>query len=128
MERLSELILYQAKTIRENNCTTVSAEKSDEIADRLAYYEDMEEQGRLVVLPCKVGDALFDISEFVYGEDCPMMYEDRVRYIELQKDQKTGELVFCIEGTDFKYEDFGKTVFLTREDAERALKEGADHE
>ena len=99
-----------------------------EAIDRLAYYEDMEEQGRLVVLPCKVGDALFDISEFVYGEDCPMMYEDRVRYIELQKDQKTGELVFCIEGTDFKYEDFGKTVFLTREDAERALKEGADHE
>ena len=40
-----------------------SAEKSikrrDEIIEKLAAYEDAEEQGRLVVLPCKVGDTVF---------------------------------------------------------------------
>lgn len=94
----------------------------DRIVHRLAYYEDLEEQGRLVVLPCKVGDTFFDVSEFVNGDEYPEMYEDKVRYIELQKDRETGELVFCIEGIDFRYDDFGKTVFLTREEAEAALK------
>ena len=31
-------------------------------------------------------------------------------------------------GTRYSFNGIGKTVFLTREDAERALKEGAEHE
>ena len=34
----------------------------DEILDKLAYYEDLEEQGRLKILPCNVGDELYRIT------------------------------------------------------------------
>lgn len=32
--------------------------------DKLAEYEDLEEQGRLVVLPCKEGDTVYKIVKF----------------------------------------------------------------
>lgn len=34
-----------------------------ELRERLKYYEDLEEQGRLLVLPCKVGDTVYEILE-----------------------------------------------------------------
>lgn len=41
---------------------------------RLARYEDAEEQGRLIVLPCKVGDMVYeitpDVAEIVRCKDC----------------------------------------------------------
>ena len=36
-----------------------------EVIDKLAYYEDLEESGRLVELPCRIGDALY-----VFGHEC----------------------------------------------------------
>lgn len=44
-----------------------------EVCDKLADYEDLEEQGRLLKLPCKVGDKIFldfagfgkDIDKFI---------------------------------------------------------------
>lgn len=33
-------------------------------ANELAYYEDLEEQGRLIVLPCKEGDVVYKIVKF----------------------------------------------------------------
>lgn len=85
--------------------------------------KEFEDKSLYIKLPCKVGDTLFDISEFVYGEKMPEMYEDKVEYIELQKDRESGELIFCVDGLDWRYDDFGKTVFFTREEAEEALKE-----
>lgn len=34
------------------------------LAEKLKYYEDAEEQGRLLVIPCKIGDRLYWIDEF----------------------------------------------------------------
>ena len=34
-----------------------------ELREKLKYYEDLEEQGRLLVLPCKVGDVVYEILE-----------------------------------------------------------------
>ena len=55
------------------NCQTI-----DDVVDKLADYEDLEEQGRLVILPCKVGDTVWDndcgrpcaytITAFSFGE------------------------------------------------------------
>lgn len=40
--------------------------------EKLADYEDAEEQGRLVILPCKIGDTIYEVSyenrEFVIKE------------------------------------------------------------
>lgn len=38
---------------------SLTARAYREAIDRLAHYEDLEEQGRLVVLPCKVGDTVY---------------------------------------------------------------------
>ena len=90
-----------------------------EIISRLATYEDAEEQGRLVILPCKVGDALFVTDE---GTPLPA-----VRMVELVTWRNGKVLIRAVNsrtGIDYYClaEDFGKTVFLTREEAKAALK------
>ena len=117
MERLSEQLRWWATECDRTNYGCQARKSLVEAADRLAYYEDMEEQGRLVVLPCKVGDTVYFIAH--QFQMFPKYYWERV----------------IVEYTITSYADYftqtetlGKTVFLTREDAERALKEGADHE
>lgn len=68
--------------------------------DKLAAYEDAEEQGRLVILPCKVGETVWRVN-----------FDKRRKRIE--------EIRFDVN----VYNAFGKTVFLTREEAEAALQE-----
>lgn len=86
--------------------------------NKLAEYEDAEEQGLLVRLPCKVGDDLYCI---VNGE------------VKKLKVHSFGVPDFEITDIEFKYVDgfkivrfvgkIGKTVFLTREEAEKKLEE-----
>lgn len=92
--------------------------------ERLKWYEDLEERGRLVVLPCKVGDTVYDVGEFINGIPYPEMYELRADFIGVGI-SKEGRTTFDIDCNDFLYEDFGKTVFLTREEAEAALEKEA---
>ena len=91
------------------------------IADRLAEYEDLEEQGLLIKLPCKIGGTIYDIYEFVENKYSPEMYEYEVDEITIVKDKEG--IYFVIDSADFWSEDFGKTVFLTREEAEKALED-----
>jgi hypothetical protein len=89
--------------------------------DKLAYYEDLEEQGRLVILPCKMKDTLFMIKD---GE----VYSGTVRFLrwEYHKDRGVRSDIAANPNPYFSigasFDDFGKTVFLTREEAEAALK------
>ena len=106
--------------------------------NRLAAYEDSglspeevqkmaraKAEGRLVVLPCKVGDIIY--------ADC---YGDIIGWEVHQIEMRTGKPTQYIArgddegyGTpeiDFVGEDIGKTVFLTREEAEKALQEGSE--
>ena len=97
--------------------------EEDLIIDRLAYYEDMEAQGRLVVLPpFKIGDTIYDIWEAKRNgtdEIRKMVITDIYAHID-----KRRRVQFVINGFYFNPYDVGKTVFLTREEAEQALKEG----
>ena len=88
---------------------------------------EAKQEGRVVVLPCKVGTTLYDVSEFVDRVPYPEMYEWHADYIGVGM-SKDGKTIFDIDGVDFLYEDFGKSVFLTREEAETALEKGAQHE
>lgn len=95
------------------NCKTVK-----NMIEKLATYEDLEEQGLLVRLPCKVGDYLYCI---VNGK------------VKKLKVHSFGVSDFEITDIEFKYVDgfkivrfvgeVGKTVFLTREEAEKKLEE-----
>lgn len=80
---------------------------------KLDDYEDLEEQGLIVRLPCKVGDSVF----IIVGKD---ISKQKIRKIEISdcgiifktnKQKRT----FSIAG-------FGESVFLTREEAEKKLK------
>ena len=89
--------------------------------NRLAEYEDMEEQGLLVRLPCKVGDTVYDISEFVERTPYAEMYEFHADYIGIGKSDD-GRTVISIDCMDYYMDDFGRIVFTSREEAEKALE------
>lgn len=101
----------------------------DGIAKKLSEYEDMEEQGRLVKLPCKVGDILYrvDVDPNITEHD---IIPYRIDNIVLCDD---GDILFKYDAYDGiicglksltegeLYLDYYK-VFLTREQAEQALQ------
>lgn len=103
-----------------DNCSkgTGDCDRLKAMVNRLAKFEDLEEQGLLVRLPCKVGDTVYKITRFCSGgiRDCGYSYEC----------SECPEYKPFIEYIEFKItilKDIGKTVFLTREEAERKLEE-----
>lgn len=78
----------------------------------------------VVVLPCKVGDKTFLLLEKVTG-GYDIIESECVRIIE-NKYSRIFSMAFDCEEIgntlEFHLEDFERWVFLTREDAERALK------
>ena len=86
-----------------------------EAIQKLAEYEDLEEQGLLLRLPCKVGDTIYRC-----GDPIKKVYEWDIEHIEIFYD----EIVFIDDSDNsFTVGDIGKTVFLTREEAEAKMKE-----
>lgn len=94
---------------------------------KLAELEDAEEQGLLLRLPCKVGDTVYAfLSTCNYFTECqinkielkPTLYGNTCYFLEPIGHR--GCLYRCFE------DDFGKTVFLTKEEAEVKLKEMED--
>lgn len=91
-----------------------------ELLEELKSYKDLEEQGLLVRLPCKVGDIMFRINK---GAKNPVI-ELTVTQIDITTrsynleviDRECGELM-CFKS------DIGRTIFLTREEAEKKLEE-----
>ena len=99
---------------------------------KLAHYEDMEEQGKLLILPCKPGDKVYAIkkrfSVCKYGrrwdsnceEGCP--YDNysgcdskSEYYIEIQVMNTVINIIIMMN-------KLGKTVFLTEQEAKEALE------
>ena len=86
--------------------------------NKLAELEDLQEQGLLVKLPCEVGDEVYYIFAGSCGQDwcndeCFGCEDSR---LEIRV------CPFCITMID----DIGKTVFLTKAEAEAKLKELGD--
>lgn len=113
---------------------TDCAEKYEQVAnwlEELKSYKDLEEQGLLVRLPCKVNDKLYHFYD--------MNFEDN--FADVTPDEFISEVIAaefiidrheitikCIAGWNTRYEylpvvEIGKTVFLTREEAEKKLEE-----
>lgn len=107
----------------------------EDMVKKLANYEDLEEQGRLIKLPCKVGDTVWDndygrpcaytITAFSFGE-CeeyicePVTTKEVVFYYTNSSGSITGS---------FAESEIGKSVFLNKSEAESKLKEwGCDND
>lgn len=98
---------YYPKCFEKCNGLGASSECDDceittSVCEKLGEYEDLEEQGRLIKLPCKVGTDIY----YILGipNETPCVIESCV--FELSDIQK-----------------IGKTVFLTKSEAEAKLKE-----
>lgn len=95
--------------------------------ERLRTYEDLEEQGLLLKLPCKVGDTVYYISEG-FIEPCTVEVIFLADYVDKDGNQSyMAEIHYDREdcpyvSTEIYFTDFGKTVFLTRAEAEGTLK------
>ena len=84
------------------------------VGGRPAEYEDLEEQGSLVRLPCKVGDTVYSIWSGL-GQDQTVKV-DRVWHFTVR------DKVYIT--TDYIEEgELGVDIFLTQEEAEKKLKE-----
>lgn len=84
--------------------------------DRLEELAEADRAGRLAVLPCKAGDTVYRI---VRDADLHIA-RDEVRNMYFADD-----MTLCVElvgGRIILSEKFGKTVFMTREEAEKALE------
>ena len=94
-------------------------------ARKLCDYEDLEEQGLLVRLPCKVGDTVYRVNAGAKQPIIPMTVseihflcyknERAVRFDAIDKEYM-GE-------SCYRLEDIGRIVFLTHEEAEKKLEE-----
>lgn len=78
----------------------------------------------VIVLPCNVGDTVYSYDENLYA-----LLDYRINQITLSDGAPTLYSGLCfnkdelLSDTDFVKSDIGKTVFLTKEEAEKALKE-----
>lgn len=102
-------------------------ELQNDTCEKLGHYEDLEEQGLLLKLPCKVGSTLWsndfgiEVTGFSYknlnddedDDDCDYGDEIVLHY------RSCGG---AITGK-FAESEIGKTIFLTREEAEKKLEE-----
>ena len=103
---------------------------ADKILTKLADYEDLEEQGLLVRLPCKVGDDVYIIpSPPIYGLNIFYGCENvnRVYHQHIESITFAGSHWYATGRNEYKEKvlndtAFGTTWFLTREEAENKLE------
>lgn len=124
----TELTPEAVKSLRESLIGAISAEIAEEQGyvevNRAKEIASAEAEGRLVVLPCKVGDRVYLL--WSCGKNGKSVSDLVVKHIDIdlmpdiefacRKEKGTGSYWF------FKPNDIGKTVFLTHEEAEAALK------
>jgi hypothetical protein len=99
------------------------AENPAAVFDKLQELFQQYDEGLIKMLPCKVGDTVYfdDAKHYQAPEDI----EPRIREVEVD-DITIANPYWKLNGGDEEFlpDDFGKTVFLTREAAEKALERG----
>lgn len=108
-----------------------------QVFKKLADYEDLEEQGLLVRLPVKIGDDIYKIpskanydlnvlngykaNNRVYHQKVhSIVFSQRGWFAQCDKDSIHAPNVICVDV------EYGKTWFLTHEEAEKKLEELKD--
>lgn len=79
--------------------------------------EDFKDRSRFVELPCTVGDTVYVL--------CKQIVCDTVDGIAIEKfpDSSIRYQIYCEKSrATYEFKDFGKTIFLSHEEAEQALK------
>ena len=100
------------------------AVQAAELRERLKFYEDLEEQGRLIVPPCKVGDTVWYLNKHLHIT----LFQNSVYKAEVVRIVTTSlgtSIVIQIKSEGIceipDITDWGISLFPTREEAEQAL-------
>lgn len=120
MERLTTCVGYQNnKPVYKTNIDMRKLGATDKLKNALGKYEDAEEQGLLLQLKAKPNDTVYT---FIMGIVKPMKILRISTYII---DEKIIIDYQCQNDDNFRNftnDEFGKFVFLTENEAEKALK------
>ena len=111
----------EIKSMQEEHFSGLEMAKLHSALMELKKYQEADKDGRLVVLPCKVGDRLYEVT----GRKTISVYKVRAIRVELfglfiEWDIVEGFVWQSLAGINAG--EIGKTVFLTREEAEKALE------
>jgi hypothetical protein len=89
--------------------------------EELAEYKKLEQQGLLIKLPCKIDSVVYAIKD---GEIKVIRcdYTDGYGFVEVNG--YTDDIDWELQ---IDFSDFGKTVFLSQEEAEKALEESKNN-
>lgn len=94
-----------------------NCEITTSVCEKLGEYEDLEEQGRLIKLPCKIGTEVYNTTWWDDVQE-KVVVKGKTYYRTVHKYKITKS-----KFSYFEIGEFGKTVFLTKEEAEAKLKE-----
>ena len=117
LNRLFDYTLTESRTLQEQLA----------LIDRLRELAEADKDGRLAVLPCKVGDTLWVIGRDNVPRKMELEAPD-IRTVCTDEDNLCMSTCnrkpdgFCAYRLRNDGADIGKTVFLTREEAEKALE------
>lgn len=95
------------------------ADKHNITTEHIEHLLSAEQENRLIVLPCKVGDTVWRIV----GRGTNGHKDVQQRKVLAVTIYHTGDIIIHTDGME---NEFGKTVFSTREEAESALG-GVEH-
>lgn len=120
MERLTKTYSNGTHGAADNlPCGENSYQYKGLLLEALGKYEDAEEQGLLLRLPCKVGDTVYRINKA-----SKKISEHKVLKIETEMLETFFATKIWFENYDFTFAHrFGEVIFFTREEAEAKLKE-----
>ena len=110
----------EIKSMQEEHFSGLEMAKLHSALMELKKYQEADKDGRIVVLPCKVGQRVFALLDT----------DKHISECEVKQIGMGNEIGFiglepiCARGREYgvALNGFGKTVFLTREEAEKALE------
>lgn len=115
---LSKLAAYEETGLEpEETLTAKEMEYINFALNECKKYKDLEDEGRLIKLPCKVGDEVYVLRKDKIIEKGEIICISKHRYATMLNiyfgDRRE---------TTINIDDFGRLVFLTREEAEKVLE------
>lgn len=125
VEKLKNMRLFMQIEDENNDCKfTEDDYKANEMAiqalEKLKDYEDLEKQGRLIKLPCKIGTEVYNITWWDDAQE-KVVVKGKTYYRAVRKHKVTKSTFSYFDIFDIA--EFGKTVFLTKSEAEAKLEE-----
>lgn len=125
MERLTEREPYWLGEEFWTYAMEPTDEEIESVYEKLRHYENLEEQGLLLRLLCGVGDTVYTNVRVVgwYMREKNKPYKAEIAFIGINGKDNFVNVVFENGNMlQFKFSDFGKTVFFTMEEAEKKLR------